>query len=410
MRSYTNKDGDSITVSQEHLDTAVRIKEELQKASPSRRCSWATHKKLMEKEGFTDSENSESYRCMIKAYQKDIGRLPEAPKYANMVADGKLQSIKELVGEIAYEKRANQNVLRQLNKVKRDIIDYTLIAEQIRESFDNHDWSKLKFDYKPVADTKKKMVVCLSDLHIGALVDTEENKYNFDIAQDRMQEYLDAVLKEIEINNVSDVYVINLGDTVENPYMHNLAYSCEFTMQEQIAYASDLIIKFVSEISTVANVTVAGIAGNHDRTNADKKMNLHGDHAVKGINVAIKSFSEKPNVKRITYEQAKDYEHSIELNGVHIKFVHGDLDSINDRNVLAKHASIDGVDYSLIVMGHYHHHWIKELGINKFAVGFGTLKGADNYSANTRLMSSPSQGIILIDENGRFDIKRVQLS
>lgn len=409
-KSYTNKEGDLVKVTDKHLVISTKIKLELQKASPSRKCAWNTHKKLMEKEGFFDSDTNESYRCMIKAYQKKVGELPSVIKYADLVADGKLESIKELVGEVAYEKRENQHVLKQLNQVKRDVIDFTLIAEQVKSTFENYDWSQLKFKYEPIKKKKNKMVVCLSDLHIGALVDTEDNKFNYEVAQNRMQQYLNKVLLEIEINRVSDVHLMNLGDVIEHPYMHNLAYTSEFNFAEQITRASDLIIKFMIKLSEKVNVTVAGIAGNHDRFNENKNMSLDGDHAVKVVNIAIESFIENAKPKRIKYEQAKDYGHNIVVNGINIKFVHGDLDSLNDMNLVAKHSSIDGKDYNIVVMGHYHHHFIKEQGVEKCVVGFGTLKGSDSYGQKIRRLSSPSQGIIIVDEDGNYDIKRIKLT
>ena len=90
MRSFTNLDGELIELSDEHLDVAIKLKEELQKASPSRRTSWAQHKKMMEAEGFYESENSELYRCAIKAEQKSRGTFPEAAKLAEFVSDNKL--------------------------------------------------------------------------------------------------------------------------------------------------------------------------------------------------------------------------------------------------------------------------------------------------------------------------------
>lgn len=409
MRSYTNSLGDKITVDENHLETAIQIKKELQKSNPSRKVSWKIHKKCMEKEGFFDSDVNESYRCLIKDEQRKRGKLPKAPKYADMVSDGKLESIKELVGEIAYEKRENQHVLRQLNKVKREVIDFTLIAEQIKDTFKDYDWSNLKFEYKPIPKTNKSMIVCLSDLHIGAIVDTDINTYNYEVAQERMREYLNKVVQKIIDEKIENVYVMNLGDSIEHPYMHNLAYNCEFTLSEQIAKASDIIIKFIVGLSKFAKVTVAGIGGNHDRFNEDKNKNLDGDHAVKGINIAIQSFIENSEAKRIKYEQAKDYEHSVCINGLMIKFIHGDLDSINDQNLLAKHSSLDGVSYSIILMGHYHHYFIKEHGINKFVAGFGSLKGADGYSVRVRKLSSPSQGIVIIDDNKNIHIERILL-
>jgi hypothetical protein len=410
MKSYTNKQGEQITVSKEHLEVSVKIKQELQKASPQNKCAWSTHKKLMEKEGFFDSEVSENYRCLVKRYQEEVGELPEAPKFADMVADKKLESIKEYVGEIAFAKRENQHVLRQLNKVKRDVIDYTLFVQEISNVFSRYDWSDFVFNNEPIAKTKKKMIVCLSDLHIGALVDTDINKYDLKVAKRRLGEYINKVFSIIERDEISEVYLINLGDSIENPYMHNLSYTSEFVFTEQVAVASDLIIKFMIKLAEKANVTVAGIAGNHDRINEDKKKNLDGDHAVRGINIAIESFIENAKPERITYEQAKDYEHSTTINGRHIKFLHGDLDGINDRNLIATHSSLDGVDYSLILMGHYHHHWIKEQGIDKCVVGFGSLKGADGHGEKTRRVSSPSQGVVIFDEDGNYEVKRIKLS
>lgn len=412
MRSYTNKKGERVEVSKEHLDRAVEIKIELQKGSPSGRCSWRQLVDMMKEDGFDNADNTESYRCMIKDYQKSIGELPQVEKYADMIASKKIDSIKNLVGEYAYAKRDAQNQFRQLNKVRRDMIDYTLFVEEIGEAFREHDFSHLHFKYKPVESlNKKKMVVALSDIHVGALIDIDINRYNYEIAQARMQEYLNKVIYEAKRDEITDIYLIGLGDMIEHPYMHNLAYSCEFTLSEQILMASDLFIKFMMGLADAKlNVTVAGIAGNHDRFNEDKKKSLNGDHAMKGINKAIQSFIENAKIERVTYEQAKDYEHSVEINGVHIKFVHGDLDNHRDKNIISKHSSLDGVDYSLIVMGHYHHHEIIEVGIEKSVVVFGSLKGADSYGVKNRMVSSVSQGIIKIDEDGEIEIKRIKIN
>lgn len=410
MRSYTNRKGDRVEVSKEHLDRAVEIKIELQKASPSGKCSWVQLKKMMEEEGYENAENSENYRQLVKSHQKSIGKLPEVEKYADMVTDKKIDSIKNLVGEVAYTKRETQNYFRQLNKVKRDVIDKTLIAEQIREGVESHDWSKLKFEYKPIIKSGKKMIVGLSDLHVGALIDIALNTYNYEVATKRMEEYLNKVIDTIVKEEIEEAYVILLGDAIENPYMHNLAYNCEFTYSEQIIKASDLIIKFLIGLSEYVNVRYAGIAGNHDRTNADKKKNLHGDHAVKGINEAINSFVTNSKAKRITYEHALgDYEHTIAINGIYVKCVHGDLESINDKDILAKYSAMDNIVYTLVIMGHFHHHWSKDIGIDKTIAGFGSLKGADNHGKNAKMLSAVSQGLVIVDEDGDYDVRKVRL-
>uniref|UniRef100_A0AB39C6W3 Metallophosphatase n=1 Tax=Bacillus phage KoopaTroopa TaxID=3234046 RepID=A0AB39C6W3_9CAUD len=410
MRSYTNKSGELVKVSESHLNTAVRIKQELQKASPSRKCSWSLLVKMMEREGYFDADNNESYRCMIKAYQKSIGELPEAPKYADMVADSKLESIKEIVGEMAYEKRENQHVLKELNKVKRDVIDFALTAEQIGNAFKAHDFSEFKLEAEDIKVAgNSKMVVSLSDLHIGAIVDNKVNTYNYFIAQERMQKYLNKIVAEAKVNGITDVYVINLGDTVEHSSMRFAqGYGVEFSYSEQIVRASDLIQKFLIGLSQHVKVTYAGIAGNHDRVDGDKNKGIDGDHAIKAINYAIEQFITNAQIDRITYEQAEDYKHSFVVGGKSILALHGDLDNQNDAGLLARHSEIDKVEYDLVLMGHTHTRYLKEVHDNKFISVSGSLKGADDFVLNKlRKVSSPSQSYHIIHEDGEIEVRWV---
>lgn len=414
MSKFTNKKGEIIELSDKHLETAVRIKLELQNSSNSRRCSWSQLVGLMRKEGFSEAENSENYRCVVKYYQKSIGELPSLERHIDLVASKKIESIKEMVGEISYEKRNNQKVLQQLNKVKRDIIDNSLIADSIIDVMKDYDWRFLDIKekkYIPKTDSNDVLLVNISDWHIGAIVDMDENKYNYSIAKERLEHYLEEIIKEIKNNNIKEVVVANLGDMIENPYMHSLAFSCEFTQSEQIVRASDLIVKFINRIREYSNVTYFGIAGNHDRMNADKNKNIDTDHAIRGVNAIVKMYieglSSTDKGYKATYEQANDYYYSKSINGLNIKFVHGDLDGINDLNLIAKHTYNDNITYDLVLMGHYHHHAIKEMGMAKFLITFGSLKGVDSFGKTHKLLSSSSQGMILIKENGSFQVKNV---
>lgn len=412
MRSYTNQQGDVITVSEEHLNTSIRVKKELQKASPSRKCAWRMHKLLMEKEGFYDSDSNESYRCLIKDYQKSIGELPEVAKHADMVADSKLESIKELVGEIRYEKRDNQHVLRQINKGTNQLIDFSLVLEEIGNAFRNFDFSQYNLQpYEPVEEKDSKMIIALSDMHIGALVDTDINKYNFEVAVDRLSQYASKIITEARRRGVNELYIVNLGDVVEHSTMrYGQGFSTEFAFSEQITRASDLIIKFITMLANAKLiVTYAGIAGNHDRI-TDKDKNIDGDHAVKAINHAIEIFVKYYKQDNVKYVQAKDYKHSLQLNGVNVLALHGDLDGKNDLHLLSKHSNIDGVNYDLAIMGHYHTVDITEVGLGKYISVSGSIKGADDYSLNKiRKVSAPSQSYYVIHKDGSYEINWVTL-
>ena len=412
MRSYTNKQGETVEVTEEHLETAIAIKKELQKANG--RANWNKLVRLMREEGFDDAESSESYRCMIKAYQKSIGELPDAPKYADMVADNKLTSIKNLVGEIAYEKRENQHYLREINKGKRELIDYALFLETIENAFTQHDFTDVQLEYQDVNilhGGKKKMVVSLSDFHIGSLVETKVNTYNFNIAVARISKFASAIINKAIEEEITDIYVMNLGDVIEQTYMRFAqGYETEFAFAEQIVKASDLIIKFLMFLAKQGfNITYAGIAGNHDRV-FEKDKNIDGDHAVKAINYTINMFVTNAGIQNIKYEQAEDYQHSFDINGLRFLALHGDLDSKNDQNLVAKHSSLFDEGYDVIIMGHFHTVQVLQVGDGKWICVSGSLKGADNYSINKlRKNSPPSQSMYIVDEKGELEVKWVNL-
>jgi hypothetical protein len=350
---------------------------------------------------------------MLKAYQKSVGELPEAPRHADMVADGKLESIKQLVGEIAYEKRENQHVLKQLNTVKREVIDFTIVADQIGQALEKKNFKELKLDIVPkiMIDNQKRMIVTLTDLHIGALVNTDSNTYNFEVAKERLARFAERIISKAKYNNVVFIDIVNCGDVVEHSNMrYGQAFDAEFTYSEQLVEASDLIIKFILAIAGEGyHISYAGFAGNHDRVN-DKDKNITGDHAVKPINKIVKTFIENANVPNVTYVQAKDYSHVLlNVNGANFKFVHGDLDSFKDENLVAKHSAMDGVQYDAIIMGHFHHFRNIEVGLGKQIIMFGSLKGADDYSEKLRRLSLASQGMIIVDADGDFEPKRIVL-
>lgn len=412
-RSYTNRDGIRVEVTKDHLDTAILIKEELQKASPSRRTSWAKHKKMMEAEGYDDSENSENYRQLIKTEQSTRGVLPTVEKHADMVVTSKIEAIKSEIGEISLAKRDAQNNFRELNKLKRELSDGVLLAESIERVLREKDFGK-PVSFEPVyVDRlpKKDMIVSLSDIHYGALVDVEGYVYNTEIAERLVMEYADKVIAIAEDNNIESVYVMNLGDLVEHLYMRTQnTFSSERTLGEQITEVSDLIIKFLQKLSKYVKVAYSAISGNHDRMVGNKQDNVYSDSAIAVSNKIIETFTKYGNNDRITYVDAEPYHHIIPMNGRNFLFVHGDRTPLAKKSILAEQSLLYGVNFDAIIGGHVHHHTLTEVGEDRYVVTFGSIKGSDEYTLKTiNTSASRSQGVILVDEFGNFEIKQVKL-
>ncbi|PEA25924.1 hypothetical protein CON44_18475 [Bacillus cereus] len=420
MFSYVNRKGEVVTVSKEHLDTAVELKLLLQKDSKNNRCQWAKHRKMMIKEGFDDSENSEAYRQMVKYYQKKIGKLPTAETYADKVVTSKLESYKELVGELTWEQRKNQKYLRDINKGKRQIIDGSLFIEEtkleIRNALKDAKWIeelRENHDYSPTTiGGKDRMILLLTDFHIGALVDVEGNKYNYDIAKRRINDTVSEAIRIARSRNVNRIDVVYMGDIIEHGYMRDAqAYHAEFPVTRQMTLAGRLLIDVVYKLSRHFFTTFRAFAGNHDRFNKDKNGNIDGDTAIVVVNEMVKLFVEQVNIENLMYVDCHDYSAKlINVNGRNFKFVHGDNEKKSDTGKLHSHSSRDGIIYDVIAYGHFHHFMLLEIGVNKFEVRVGSTKGSDDYSERLGVGSAPSQAVILVNQDGKIDVRRIGLN
>ena len=412
MRTYTNKSGETIEVSDAHLDIAIKIKEELQKASPSRRTSWTQHKRMMELEGFEDSENSESYRCMIKAEQSSRGSLPTAVKSAELLADNKIQSIKDEIGNIRLNKFEAQQEFNKLNRMKRELSKDVLLVEGVERALRDKVFVFPTYEQARESESSDKvLIVCLSDVHYGSYVDVDGFHYDTETTRTLMDIYHSKILSILQEHNIQKVNVVGLGDYFEHDSMRiQNTYNAEKTLTEQVVDFTEMVIQFLVNLSSHADVTYAAIGGNHDRIAGNKNDSIFGEHMVTVSNKIVETFVKYSQSERITYVEAKPYHHKLEVYGRNFLFVHGDTTSVKKSSVLAQQSVLHGVNFDAIIAGHYHTYSVSEVGNDKYVAIFGSMKGSDEYSLYTIGTSSRrSQGVIIVDSSGEFEIKQIKL-
>lgn len=407
MYSYVNKEGISIEVSKEHLENAVELKLELQKAHGGR-TPWRKLTTMMSTDGFEDAEHSENYRQLVKRYQRSISKLPEAPKHAEMITETKLQSLKNAIGELSETKQDVMNHTREFNRVKRELTNYSLLVEEISKAV-----SEAEFDFSnigqliPREETGKVLVSVLSDLHIGAIVDTSKNSYDYGYAKDAIDHLAMKIANKAQSLDVNQLYVVSIGDLVEQITMrYAQAYNVEFTFAEQIVKAQELVLRYLLGIRSygyTGELYFTGIGGNHDRIEADKNKNLYGDSVATIVNYFIKSQTEFNGLKVKYIEPNDSLRTYLEINGGNYKFVHGDMDNLDDKALLGKLSQYDGREYVAVIGGHVHHKRIFESGHNKYNITMPSLKGSDDYSDRLKLGATKAQGFIVVNDEGLID-------
>ena len=340
MRSYINRKSERVYVSKEHLDTALALKLKLQKDNPSNRCSWATHKKLMQKEGFDDSDSTDSYRSMIKSYQQSIGGFEKLESYVSEQNLDTIESYKELVGELTWEKQENQEYLKKIRKAKKDIITKGLLIQEIDKAISNT-ISDERFKeimsaipFSPIDDhDNTRMIVCATDWHIGAKVDVRDNQYNYDIAVRRINQFINEVISIGIRNRVLELDFVYMGDMLEHAYMRNSqAYEIEFPVGEQIVKGAVLIFDMLVRLSEHFKVTYRGFAGNHDRLNGNKNDNIDGDNGMVVVNGFIENLIDRSEKDNILFIPSPTFHTALlDVNGKNILLEHGDLVKKNDE-------------------------------------------------------------------------------
>ena len=406
MASYTNRKGEQVEVSDEFIERAIEIKIELQKQSPSGKCSYARLKKMMHSEGFTEADSNESMRQMIKREQKKRDLLPEAPKYAEMISDKKLDSVRSALGEMYIAKRSTQNANRELNKVKREMADRILLFEDLKEHISDIDFSQLKGEELPkLPDTDNKMLVSASDWHIGLLT----NEYNYEVTLEKVKRYAQEVIHYTNVFGINTVYVTGIGDLLEGAYLRSTqAFEIEFTFSEQVSKATEALFKLINLLATELNVVYIGsLAGNHSRMfTKNFTLENNSDSAENIIDEQIKSFISMLDNPRIIVEDHKqsNTEIAIDINGRKVKAVHGDLLPKNGDKI-NKLISSDNIEYDVLIFGHYHNTNIAERNHDKLEIGTGSLYGTDGFSKMLGHETIASQTVIVFEGNRVLPIR-----
>ena len=127
-------------------------------------------------------------------------------------------------------------------------------------------------------------------------------------------------------------------------------------------------------------------------------------------NKIVETFVKYSENKRIEYIDAEPYHHIKTINGRNILFVHGDRTPLKKSTILSELSTLYNINFDLVVGGHIHHFTMNEVNDDKYIVTFGSIKGSDEYTLKTlNTSASRSQGIILIDSDGEFEIKKVKL-
>jgi len=257
---------------------------------------------------------------------------------------------------------------------------------------------KFNPNYSPfVLNGNETMVVCLSDLHIGAEYNSMWGKYNSDIAERRLAEYCSEVKSIGKRHNVNNVVVLGIGDLISGSIHKSIQVTNRETVIEQIILASEYISEFIGELCKNFSVRFVNVSGNHSRI--DKKDDALKDERLdKLIGWYVnKSLSHLDNFEYIENKDTSLGE--VDVCGQKYWVVHGDYDPFNKQG-LANLVLAMGYKPSGVFCGHMHSAAMDDISDIKF-IRSGSFGGSgDDYTIEKRLTGKPSQTVAICNHEG----------
>lgn len=293
-----------------------------------------------------------------------------------------------------------QKVRDWYNAYRRDIREEVRI-ENLKDEINNaaNKFSKLeskKWDTSKLYVAGNEAVLLLSDLHIGVDCANYYNKYNEQIAENRLEKLARSVRLYCENNKVEILHILNLGDLINGIIHTNARIEAQYDVAEQIIVAGNLISKFMSAVVDVApKITYRSVFDNHSRAIANKNEHVEKEQFSRIIDWFIK--------ERLKDTSIEFYENEIDggigkltlKSGKCLMFCHGHNDGKNNSYQNFIGLTQNWVDY--ICMAHYHNPAAKEFQGCKVFIN-GSIVGTESYAFGRRLFAKPSQKLLIFQE------------
>lgn len=344
-------------------------------------------------------------------YTKALAREVTLDDIPNAIAEMTVLEEKALHSSITnflVDDQATKDTLRQLRYYQKKATTYEMYQRELKQSLieELKGMPKAKYLRTPVTKPikgKETLVLALSDLHIGfESKSMATGDYNFDVLVRSVQSIIDHVLEVVEKREIEEVYLVCLGDLVENSIMRaSQAYEVEFPLAEQEAKALRLFIDMLKVLSDKVHVTFSVIAGNHDRKDANKKETLHNNNVVytllDNLFTIQESLGQLPNVTLID-NRSDVSRFDLNIAGKRVVGSHGD--HLPKGNEKINSFMRDGKEVDILLTGHLHTTSVRQESFHRFQIQVGSTIGENHYSRQNMFPSTGATQMMLILREG----------
>lgn len=346
----------------------------------------------------TNQDYGEStYRKKYTSFQKML----KANQSKFVDSESQLQDIEERMRELERAKvqfRDERRSWSKQNYADSRVEETMQLLEDIIPTISNVEFP---VHVVPDIDSGKHMIVCLSDLHIGQTFKSYWGEYNTSIARERLNKYLDEIIRIKTIHGISDIAVASLGDQISGSIHQTIQITNKEDVIEQTKKAIELISSFCYELTKYfKNVWFYNVPGNHSRLTPNKDNALKNERLDDLIGWTVCSLlKDQDNFHDMTKYNIDSSIGVANVCGKKYILLHGDMDSIT-KSGIGNLVTMLGLIPDYILTAHKHTPSMNEFnGVTVYQSGSVPGSG-DDHTIQCRLSGKPSQTVLICNDKG----------
>lgn len=296
------------------------------------------------------------------------------------------------------QKRENMSRLRSLARLEH-------LEDFLKQEYEVYE--PVKLETKMLKDkSDKEMIVMLSDWHIGMQIDNQFNKFNIEVAKERIGKLRERMMEKVEQDDIGTVHIAQLGDLVNGSIHISTRIANEEDIIQQIIITANLLQEFVKPlIDKGINVEYYNIIGNHGRVSPNKMETAGIDENFEKLLFTMMTTYYR-DCDNFHAHDSKDGLITAKIKNLDFCFAHGDFDK--GTGIIAKLPQLFGYVFDYVLTGHLHRESIMDYGKTTHITN-SALCGSDDYAMQLRLSSKPSQKILILDDTGVIENNTIYL-
>lgn len=321
-----------------------------------------------------------------------------------------ISELDEKMEELRKERQKLYDQRREYNKLVSAEAREEHLLDELKKSADNLS-ETVGCMYKDMCVSKhsqhsdnyaaNEAILVLSDWHYGMKTNNVFNTYDTNICKQRVANLIKKTVSKLSLHNCDKLHIVVLGDLIHGAIHVGARVASEEYVSDQLMQVSEILAQTIEVLSKSVKQTYVYVTyGNHARTVQNKADSVHRDNMERIIPWWLTE--RLSSYKNITIQEDNGTEFLfIRSKGHDLCASHGDNDSVKSSprllSTLLNKKCNRNIEY--VLLGDKHHREsFEELGVT--ALLCGSLCGADDHANGKRLYSTPSQLLLIIDNDG----------